>query len=229
MSILPIFGCMRSRCFCFSFFWSSFSWYACRISLMPVASIKSGSWKMGFSMPRLPCRNLRFCDQCSGTGTVLRQLFRNTRRRGSCAVTSHTSTTSGMRQLCLSSAIFRRLSILRFFLESLSGSPSSLSLSASPSSSLAASASFSVSAASAAAASSSPPSPGFTSSSAFMNFWKISWNSEKMGLSSSPSSSPPRSIGADTYSSSTSSSSFLGFFSPAAAAAAFCSSSRCLC
>ena len=39
---------------------------------MPVASMKSGSWKGGFSMPRLPCRYFRFWLQWRGTGTLLR-------------------------------------------------------------------------------------------------------------------------------------------------------------
>ena len=53
------------------------------MSLMPVASMKAGSWKGGFSMPRLPCRYLRFCDQCLGTGTVFRYdcATREARRR----------------------------------------------------------------------------------------------------------------------------------------------------
>lgn len=55
MSMRPIFGCTRSRCFCFSFFESSFSWYALRMSVMPVASMNSGSLKGGFSIPRFPC------------------------------------------------------------------------------------------------------------------------------------------------------------------------------
>ena len=45
---------MRSRCFCLSFLPSSFSLYADRMSLMPVASMKSGSTNAGFSIPRLP-------------------------------------------------------------------------------------------------------------------------------------------------------------------------------
>ena len=39
---------------------------------MPVASIKSGSTKGGFSIPRLPCRYFLFWLQCLGTGTLFR-------------------------------------------------------------------------------------------------------------------------------------------------------------
>lgn len=58
----------------------------------------------GPQAPGRACRNLRFCDQWRGTGTVLRYALRKTSRRGSCAVTSHISTTSGRRHTCLSSA-----------------------------------------------------------------------------------------------------------------------------
>mmetsp|Transcript_38145 Transcript_38145/g.112999 ORF Transcript_38145/g.112999 Transcript_38145/m.112999 type:complete len:255 (-) Transcript_38145:127-891(-) len=129
MSMRPIFGAMRSRCFCLSFFDSSFSAYVCRISPMPVASMKSGSLKGGFSIPRLPCRYLRFCDQWRGTWTVLRYALRYTRSCGSGAVTSHTSTTSGRSHSCFSSAILRRDSIFRWRLDSAFLSSPSLSLS----------------------------------------------------------------------------------------------------
>ena len=89
MSILPILGCIRSFCLPLSFFEFSFSSTLARIFSMPVAAMNSGSWKGGFSIPRLPIRNLRFWHQCLGTGMVLRYDLRCTSNRGSSAVVSH--------------------------------------------------------------------------------------------------------------------------------------------
>mmetsp|Transcript_7236 Transcript_7236/g.10857 ORF Transcript_7236/g.10857 Transcript_7236/m.10857 type:complete len:233 (-) Transcript_7236:212-910(-) len=67
-------------------------------------------------MPLLPCRYLRLWLQWRGTATVFRWAFRNTSRRGSAAVTSWASTTSGRCTSCFSSATERRFSRLRAFL-----------------------------------------------------------------------------------------------------------------
>mmetsp|Transcript_13831 Transcript_13831/g.44489 ORF Transcript_13831/g.44489 Transcript_13831/m.44489 type:complete len:226 (-) Transcript_13831:268-945(-) len=136
MSILPIFGCTRSFILPLSFFAFSFSITDARIFSIPVAAMNSGSAKGGFSTPRFPCRNFRFCDQCRGTGTVLRSDLRLTRRRGSAEVTSHGSITSGLLTSCLSSAIERRFSRrFAFFPTSLAASPPPSSSSAAAASS----------------------------------------------------------------------------------------------
>ena len=44
-------------------FWSSLSSNACRISMTPVALIKSGSLKGGFSIPLFPCKYFRLKHQ----------------------------------------------------------------------------------------------------------------------------------------------------------------------
>ena len=85
---------------------------------------KLGQLERIFSTPRFPMRNLRFCAQCFGTGIVLRYDLRWTSKRGSSAVTSHDSTTSGVLTSCLSSAIDSRLARFLARFES-SFSPSS--------------------------------------------------------------------------------------------------------
>mmetsp|Transcript_24463 Transcript_24463/g.46368 ORF Transcript_24463/g.46368 Transcript_24463/m.46368 type:complete len:234 (-) Transcript_24463:304-1005(-) len=201
MSIFPILGCILSRCFCFSFFSPSLSKYACRIDAMPVASIKSGSCQGGFSIPRLPCKNLRFWHQWRGTGTELRVALSPTSKVGSMAVVSQISTTSGRGHFIFSSAIRIRCCIFFFFFDSFFSSSSSPSLSSSESSESSPS-SLVVAFSSFVALSSSPaPSPSTSPSCANWNFSNIALKSAKMGLSSSSSAI---SNGASTYSTSTS-------------------------
>ena len=95
---------------------------AARILAMPVASMNSGSLKGGFSTPRLPIKKWRFWHQCFGTGTTLRYDLSSTSSRGSAAVTSHCSTTSGLCTSCLSSATESRFCSFFFFFDTTSAS-----------------------------------------------------------------------------------------------------------
>mmetsp|Transcript_42855 Transcript_42855/g.113125 ORF Transcript_42855/g.113125 Transcript_42855/m.113125 type:complete len:204 (-) Transcript_42855:1-612(-) len=189
MSILPILGCMRSFCLPLSFFAFSFSMTDARIRSMPVAAMNSGSWKGGFSTPRLPIKNFRFWHQCFGTGIALRYDLRCTSSRGSAAVTSHCSTTSGLVTSCLSSATERRLSFFFCFFDIFASSSSS--------SSSAPSSSAPLSFFSSASPSAAPPLP--SSSSAVLNLPNTSASSASAGVSAKSSRT-------DTYSTSTPSS-----------------------
>jgi len=66
--------------------------------------MKSGSSNGGFSWPLFPWRYLRLFAQCCGTGTVLGMDLISTRKEGSGAVASQTSTTSGCLEICFSLA-----------------------------------------------------------------------------------------------------------------------------
>mmetsp|Transcript_27439 Transcript_27439/g.64017 ORF Transcript_27439/g.64017 Transcript_27439/m.64017 type:complete len:294 (-) Transcript_27439:13-894(-) len=175
MSILPIFGCIRSFCFPLSFLAFSFSITVARIFSIPVAWMKSGSWNGGFSTPRLPCKNLRFWHQWRGTAIVLRYDFRWTSSRGSPAVTSHCSITSGLSTSCFNSAIVSRLSFFFCFFD----------IFCSPSSSACAAGTLETVSLSASAAS-SPVTP-VVSSSAVENFSKTDLSSFIAGVESSSS------------------------------------------
>mmetsp|Transcript_32305 Transcript_32305/g.80990 ORF Transcript_32305/g.80990 Transcript_32305/m.80990 type:complete len:212 (-) Transcript_32305:36-671(-) len=129
MSSLPILGARRSRVFFFKLDLSSFSWTASRILVMPVALMKSGSSNGGFSVPRFPCRYLRFCSQWRGTGTEFFTVLRCTRKSGSAEFTSCISTRSGRPTTCFSCATCSCFLRLRSFLVSFFSPPPSPSAS----------------------------------------------------------------------------------------------------
>mmetsp|Transcript_9712 Transcript_9712/g.22680 ORF Transcript_9712/g.22680 Transcript_9712/m.22680 type:complete len:236 (-) Transcript_9712:133-840(-) len=195
MSILDILGRLWARAFCLDDCSLFFSSYACLSLAMPVASIKAGSWKALFSMPRLPCRYLRLLHQWRGTGTELRYDLRYTSSLGSDAVTSHTSTTSGRFTSCLSSEMESRFNSLNFL-------RLSLSFFFSPSSSSESSASFATGFLTSSAEGASAPSASASAAVSFGPFWKCSkilLHSLKLGslwstmLSATYSISTPRS------------------------------------
>ena len=116
MSILPIFGCMRSRIFYLSVLASSASAAFYLNLLIPVCSTKSGNLKGILCIPRLYWRYRRFWAQWRGTGTELRTCLQSRRNKGSFEVTSHTSTKSGCLTCILRSKIFICANCLRYFL-----------------------------------------------------------------------------------------------------------------